>query len=137
MKHKINIKGQSLVEFALILPVALLLLIGFFDLGRAVFYYSSLTNAVREWARHAIVDRELDEAMIRNELAGFAFGIDPEDITINITYLPEAELEKTNISIEAIYLFQPITPMIASLLGNPAGIELVTQSNMRISGAFR
>jgi hypothetical protein len=102
-----------------------------------VFYYSSLTNAVREWTRHAIVDRELDEAMIRNELAGFAFGINPEDITINITYLPEAELEKTNISIEAIYLFQPITPMIASLLGNPAGIELVTQSNMRISGAFR
>lgn len=137
MKHKINIKGQSLVEFALILPVALLLLIGFFDLGRVVFYYSSLTNAVREWTRHAIVDRELDEAMIRNELAGFAFGIDPEDITINITYLPEAELEKTNISIEAIYLFQPITPMIASLFGNPTGIELVTQSNMRISGAFR
>lgn len=137
MKNKKNIKGQTLVEFVLILPVALLLLIGFFDLGRAVFYYSSLTNAVREWTRHAIVDRELDEAMIRDELAGFAFGIDPEDITINIDYFPENEPEKTNISIEAIYLFQPITPMIASLLGNPAGIELVTQSNMRISGAFR
>lgn len=137
MKHKKNFKGQSLVEFALILPVALMLLIGFFDLGRAVFYYSSLTNAVREWTRHAIVDPELDEALIRDELAGYAFGINPGDITINITYHLDKNEKQTNISIEAIYLFKPITPMIASLLGNPAGIELVTQSNMRISGAFR
>lgn len=49
-------RGQSLVEFALIFPLVLFLLLGFFDLGRAVIYYSSLSNAVREGTRAGIVN---------------------------------------------------------------------------------
>ena len=44
-------RGQSLVEFAVVLPIFLLVVCGLFDLGRAVFVYSSLTNAAREGAR--------------------------------------------------------------------------------------
>lgn len=49
-------RGQSLVEFALIFPLAIFLLLGFFDLGRAIIYYSSLSNAVREGTRAGIVN---------------------------------------------------------------------------------
>lgn len=49
-------RGQSLVEFALIFPLVLFLLLGFFDLGRAIIYYSSLSNAVREGTRAGIVN---------------------------------------------------------------------------------
>jgi len=49
--------GQALVEFSLIIPLFLLLLVGLFDLGRAVFAYNTLTNAAREGARIAIVNQ--------------------------------------------------------------------------------
>lgn len=50
-------RGQSLVEFALILPVFLLVLMGILDLSRAVYYSSTLGNAARETARRGIVDQ--------------------------------------------------------------------------------
>lgn len=45
-------KGQSLVELALVLPILLLLLLGFLDLGRAYYYEVAITNAAREGARY-------------------------------------------------------------------------------------
>lgn len=59
--------GQTLVEFALILPVLVLMLMGVFDLGRAVYSFNTITNASREAVRLAIVDQNLtaieDEAI--------------------------------------------------------------------------
>ena len=45
-----RLRGQSLVEFALVLPVLLLLLAGAIDLGRAYFSAITLENAVKEGA---------------------------------------------------------------------------------------
>ena len=50
--------GQSLAEFALVLPIFLLLFFAIFDLGSAVFTFNSLTNAAREGARLAIVNQD-------------------------------------------------------------------------------
>jgi hypothetical protein len=46
-----KMKGQSMVEFALILPLFVLFIIGIFELGRAFFAYIAITNAAREGAR--------------------------------------------------------------------------------------
>lgn len=43
--------GQSMVEFALILPIFVLFIIGIFDLGRAFFAYIAIANAAREGTR--------------------------------------------------------------------------------------
>jgi Flp pilus assembly protein TadG len=48
--------GQSLVEFALILPIFVLLLLAVFDLGRGIYTYNGLSEAARDIARTAIVD---------------------------------------------------------------------------------
>lgn len=47
-------RSQALIEFALISPVLLLLIFGIIDIGRAVFYYDTLTHAAREGARAAV-----------------------------------------------------------------------------------
>ncbi len=52
-------RGQSIVEFALILPVFVLLLVGILDLGRAVYAFNTINNAAREGARLAIVDQTI------------------------------------------------------------------------------
>jgi Flp pilus assembly protein TadG len=50
-------RGQALVEFALVIPVFIFLVMGIFDLGRAVYANSTISNAAREGARIAIVDQ--------------------------------------------------------------------------------
>jgi hypothetical protein len=50
-------RGQGLVEFALVFPVIALLFFGVFDLGRAVFAYSTIANAARQGARVAVVNQ--------------------------------------------------------------------------------
>jgi Flp pilus assembly protein TadG len=47
--------GAVLVEFALTLPLLLLLIVGIFDFGRLFQEYSVVTNAAREGARMAVL----------------------------------------------------------------------------------
>ncbi|MGN6698574.1 MAG: TadE family protein [Thermomicrobiales bacterium] len=48
--------GQSVVEFALVSLIFMLLIFGTIDLGRAVFIRTMFTNAVREGARYGMVN---------------------------------------------------------------------------------
>ena len=48
-------RGQSLVEFSLILPVLLIMVFGIIEFGMGIRSYISLTNATREGARFAAV----------------------------------------------------------------------------------
>ena len=43
--------GQSMVEFAMILPLFVLVIIGIFDLGRAFFAFIAISNGAREGTR--------------------------------------------------------------------------------------
>jgi Flp pilus assembly protein TadG len=47
--------GQALVEFSLAIVVFLLLLMGIFDVGRGIYAYNGVSQAVREIARVASV----------------------------------------------------------------------------------
>ena len=44
--------AQSMTEFALILPVLMLILLGVVDFGRVFYYWTSMANAAREGARY-------------------------------------------------------------------------------------
>ncbi|MCI0461856.1 MAG: pilus assembly protein [Gemmataceae bacterium] len=53
--------GQALVEFALVLPVMLLLIVGVLEFARAWNLHQALTDATREGARRAAVaDSKMD-----------------------------------------------------------------------------
>src|SRR5436190_21746706 len=49
-------KGTALVEFALILPILLLILFGLLDFGKAFNYWNDETHLAAEGARWAVVD---------------------------------------------------------------------------------
>ena len=59
MRARRGRRGQALVEFALTAPVFLLLLMGVVDLGRVIYYYSTIDQAAAEGARVAIRDSPL------------------------------------------------------------------------------
>lgn len=49
--------GAALVEFALVVPVFLLLLLGMFDFGKVFNYWNDATHLSHEGARFAAVDK--------------------------------------------------------------------------------
>jgi hypothetical protein len=55
MKGRTPRRGQALVEFALVVPLLLLLTFALVDFARGIFIYSVISNAAREGARYAIV----------------------------------------------------------------------------------
>ena len=49
-------RAQAIVEFAIVLPILLMLLVGIFEVGRLIFMYAAVTNASREAARYGSGD---------------------------------------------------------------------------------
>jgi Flp pilus assembly protein TadG len=80
--------GGSLIEFALVLPVLLLLVTGMFSFGIALNNYLTLTDATSIGARFLAVDRGLDLDPCASSVAmvkGTAFGLNPA--TLSFTYV--------------------------------------------------
>lgn len=48
-------RGQAMVEFALVIPVFILLMVALFDFGRVIWVNDTLATASREAVRYAIV----------------------------------------------------------------------------------
>src|SRR5687768_7515945 len=77
-------RGQAMVEFALIIPIFLLMIFGILDLGRAVYAYSTLNNAAREGARVAAVDQTLSH--IQSIASGHAVGLGLGATAVTVEY---------------------------------------------------
>ena len=50
--HRTGRHGQAIVEFAIVLPILMVLLVGILEVGRMIFIYSVVNNASREAARY-------------------------------------------------------------------------------------
>lgn len=129
MKRKNTHLGQSLLEFAITIPMLLLLLMGIFDLGRVTFYYASLTNSAREGARFGIINPD-DSIGIRQVVRNYAFGIDPDDLFVTVSHNTELDL----ITVSTSFNFVPATPLIAPFLSGSDGILLQTETTMAVEG---
>ena len=82
MRNKVNQiarkseKGQSLVEFALVVPLLLLLVIGIAEFGRAWMTRNIMTGAAREAVRMYAVKDNTAEARVRAEQILSSAGLD-------------------------------------------------------------
>jgi Flp pilus assembly protein TadG len=124
-RRKDNSPGQTMVEFALIIPIFILILMGIFDLGRAIYTYTTINNAAHEAARLAIVDQNAAE--VRDTAVGQAVGVRvvPADVTVrwlSANYTDVAPCNATPrfgcaVEVTVAYAFTPATPVIGDLLG--------------------
>lgn len=119
--------GQDLAEYALILPIFLLVIFSIFDMGRAVYYYSALQNSVREGARYGIIYPE-DTTGIENIVRQKAVGLDVNDLNIYTSY-PSGD----TIQVRATFQFQIVTPIIGALFGTNE-LTFSGQTTMHIEG---
>lgn len=151
-------QGSSLVEFALILPVLTMILMGIFDFGRAIYAFSAISNGAREGARYGIVhptNRDTDPPYAENTIEARAaaqlMGLDPARITIKVCFPPPSFDRKTYnykgcpdpnprarsdptwgyISVLILYDFYPATPLIGSIWGG-GPLQLTARSSMHL-----
>jgi hypothetical protein len=76
-------RGQSLVEFAIVLPLFLLILAGIVDFGMGLYTSITVTNAAREGARLGVVDDNPVDIEARVRAA--ATGLDPTKLTVTLS----------------------------------------------------
>jgi len=128
MKSLKNEKGQSLVEFAILLPVLLLLLMGILEFGLMLNSYMTINNSAREGARLGIVSGSNLE--ISNLITNISPNLDSKNLIVNITPLDGSRTSGGTISVEVIYNYHLTIPIISNILGNV--VVLKAQTSMRI-----
>jgi hypothetical protein len=81
--------GQALVEFALVIPILLTLMMGIVDFGRLMFALVSISNASREASRYASVPgtgdtpQHIDCTGIASIARGSAFLFELNSVTVS------------------------------------------------------
>lgn len=122
----IRLKGQAMVEFALVLPLLILIIMGVFDLGRGIYSYNVISNSAREGARYGIVRCDSltaslptsERANVKNTAIAKAIGVDPADIAINqdtdIVLSPDCTFG-SSLTVTVHYTFHPLTLFFTTL----------------------
>jgi Flp pilus assembly protein TadG len=103
--------GQGIVEFALLLPILLLLIVGVFDLGRAFHALITITNAAREGARYGTLHASDEDGMVQaavNEAAGSGIDITTGDVDISCTEVNGRCVRGGALTVTVHYTFESI-----------------------------
>ncbi len=131
-----------MVEFALVIIVLVLILMGIFDLGRVIYTTTSLSNAAREGARVAAVTGDtsvINPAVISK---GVGLGIQDSQISAPIyctsTDCSTITSSRSDIGVVAVkitisnYPFTAITPLIGNFFGPSNTLNLSSSASMTI-----
>jgi Flp pilus assembly protein TadG len=107
-------RGAAAVEFALLLPLLLLLLFGIIDFGRALSAQVTITQAAREGSR---LDA-LNQPNVTGRTQAAATGLSGVSVTI-VSACPPGSGPTANADVKVSYSFKFITPIgaIAKLFG--------------------
>ena len=140
-------RGQSLVEFALVLPILMFIVFGIIDFGLGIRSYISLTNATREGARFAAVgnpagsypancDGTTNTTVIGRVCVAID-GLKLSDLnTVSVTY-PAGQASGNSVVVSANYTYHFVSPLgaMAHFFSGgsiPTTITLSTKSDMRL-----
>ena len=148
-EHPYRSRGQGLVEFALVLPVLLIVLLFAIDFGRAFYSWVILQNASRIGANYAALNPELWEnspaaipaeylALVTDDYGGL--GCDPlvppvfadgADGPSGAGQTPDTDFDVGDtVTVTLTCPFSPLTPIISGIVGNT--FQLGATSEFRI-----
>ncbi|WP_027309525.1 TadE/TadG family type IV pilus assembly protein [Caloramator sp. ALD01] len=126
MKHRK--KGQALLEFAILLPILLLIVMGISEFGIMLNSYLTIQNASREGARLGILgadDNEIVQAVYSS-----ASHIDTNKLNVTITPNDSNRRPGETLRVRVEYEYDLLIPIIKNILGNQ--VELTAETAMRV-----
>lgn len=137
-------RGQSMVEFALVLPILALLMFAVVDFGRAFFMYLSAASGARDGARYGTIypgcndpagsTQASIQAKIRSSTDS---AVEWARVTPVVTYFNAAATPSVVttpvipglIEVQVVIPYEPITPLVGPIIGAPL---MSAYSQMRI-----
>ena len=120
--------GQSLAEFAIVVPIFLIVVFGVVDFSLGLRSWLTITNASREGARVLVLGQTC--AQVTNQTKTVAASINPP-VTVTITPSTCTGVTGDAMSVTVTYTYKSVTPLghFAQLLTGP--ITMSSTSTMR------
>ena len=136
MRKYEQISGQGLIEFALVLPILLLLIIGALDYGFAFFIKVELENSAREGAYYMVYHSDesgaFDEAKNRVQLegenAGITISLSDIDVICMVGTIEDNTCPGGSTAIVTVHYQMPLA---VDIFGN-GPLELTSDARMQI-----
>jgi Flp pilus assembly protein TadG len=138
-------RGAELIEFALVFPLLLLLVLGMVDFGFLFQRYEVLTNAAREGARMAVLPGTYNNTDVRARVCSYIQSgglaitgscptptnpvITPSDTTVPLPGGATMQAKRVDITYTNTYLF--IGPIARMFGGNFSTVPIRTVAIMR------
>jgi Flp pilus assembly protein TadG len=112
-------RGAAAVEFALVLPVLLLIIFGIIDFGRMLYTQITLTQAAQASARAAAILGQ-NPGVTEANTAASGLNATPGQLNVTVTPCPDPPDPTANAEADLTYNFVFVTPLsaLANLGGN-------------------
>lgn len=131
-------RGASMVEFALAFLLFIGLIFGTFDLGGAVWTYTTVTHAAKEAVRFATIHgaqnpvysngSNVTDDKIREIAKAAAPGLDPDLINVTVNWLPDNS-RGSNVKVRVAYNH---SFLVNEILGIANGVTVARESTMLV-----
>lgn len=108
-KHRISTRkrpGVAAVEFALVVPFFILLLLGMIEFGRGLMVQQMLINATREGARHAVLPESTVQSVkttVAQFLADSSISVSASGVTVSPDPTTALNNEQITVSVQVPY----------------------------------
>ncbi|MBN2795031.1 MAG: pilus assembly protein [Clostridia bacterium] len=122
MHKKEKQRGQSIVEFALVIPLLLIFVMGIIEFGFMFNAYLTISSASREGARLGSLGE--NDAAIEIRVDTVSDHLNLNNITVNVT--PSSRSRGDMVSVTVTYDYQLITPIISNILSPFVNLEAET-----------
>jgi Flp pilus assembly protein TadG len=138
-------RAQAMVEFAIVLPVLMLILVGIFEAARMVFTYAAVTNASREASRYASayglgdtsppVEKYKDCVSIRDWAKRSAYFLNISNANIQIQYLRPQKDANNN---DVVDVNGDLSETLISAVCDPSvSVKSGDRVQVTVSGVYR
>lgn len=127
-------RGQSIVEFALIGPLFILLIMGLIEGGRLIYTYNAVNHAAQEAARQGVLEGtgSVAEVKARAVAAADPLAIDAGDVTVEVNSGTTSFSDRALGDRLAVTVGHDFTPVVAMVFGSSAAIHLSGTSELMV-----
>ena len=112
--NRTGARGTNLIEFALVLPLVVIFLLGTMDMGMLVYAYCTVSEAARGGARYAIVNGSMSAApvgptandtTVASVVQNYAPALDPTRLTVTSSWPSSSNNATCPVTVTATYQY--------------------------------
>lgn len=119
-KFRRDERGQAMTEFALVLPILLLILMGIVEFGRIFHAYIVINEAARDAVRYVSV--AASESEVRDVILQDSQSLDETRVAFTISPGETYRRSGQPVTVQVTYPVQLITPVLNFVLPNPVNV---------------